>query len=69
MTPPTQLLQMLQRMQIPDGDASKQAALLDALKPFVTPTHKKRLEKALQLSRLSQMAGLALQELEQDNSV
>ena len=44
-----------------------QQALLEALKPFVSPAHQKRLARALQLAQLSKMAGLALQTLEQEN--
>ena len=42
-------------------------SLLEALKPFVSPAHQKRLARALQLAQLSKMAGLALQTLEQEN--
>ena len=64
---PGQLLQLAQQLQSAKTGAPKQQALLEALKPFVSPAHQKRLAKALQLAQLSKMAGLALQTLEQEN--
>ena len=63
---PGQLLQLAQQLQSAKRGAPKQQALLEALKPFVSPAHQKRLARALQLSQLSKMAGLALQALEQE---
>lgn len=64
---PGQLLQLAQQLQSAKAGAPKQQALLEALKPFVSPAHQKRLARALQLAQLSKMAGLALQTLEQEN--
>lgn len=64
---PGQLLQLAQQLQSAKRGAPKQQALLEALKPFVSPAHQKRLARALQLAQLSKMAGLALQTLEQEN--
>ena len=64
---PGQLLQLAQQLQSAKAGAPKQQALLEALRPFVSPAHQKRLARALQLAQLSKMAGLALQTLEQEN--
>ena len=40
---------------------AKQQALVQALLPYLRPGHQKRLERAVQIARLSHLAGAALQ--------
>ncbi len=51
------LMQMMQQMQHTDG---KQEALLCALKPYLSPQRRDKLDRAMQLARISQLAGSAL---------
>lgn len=51
------LMQIMQQVQQTDG---KQEALLQALKPFLAPERREKLDKAMQLARISHLAGFAL---------
>lgn len=51
------LMQLMQQAQHTDG---KQEALLQALKPFLKPERQEKLDRAMQLSRISHLAGFAL---------
>ena len=51
------LMQMMQQMRHTDG---KQEALLRALKPYLAPERQEKLDKAMQLARISHVAGFAL---------
>lgn len=50
------LLQMSQRM----GGDERQQALIQALKPFIRPERARKLERAIQIARMSRLAGQAL---------
>ena len=50
------MMQLFQQMQQNDG---KQEALLRALKPYLAPDRREKLDKAMQLARLSHIAGFA----------
>lgn len=60
-----QLFQLMQTVQQVGQQDPQQKALLDALRPFVSGQHCHRLERAMQMAKLSQLAGLALQGYEQ----
>ena len=51
------LMQMMQAMQHSDG---KQEALLQALKPYLAPARQAKLDRAMELARISHIAGFAL---------
>lgn len=51
------MLQLVQQAQHSDG---KQEALLCALKPFLRPERRDKIDRALRIARLSQLAGSAL---------
>lgn len=51
------LMQMMQQLQQTDG---KQEALLCALKPYLAPHRQEKLDRAMQLARISHLAGFAL---------
>ena len=51
------ILQMLQQSKTPDG---KQDALIHALMPYLHPARQKRLQRAIRIARISQLAGYAL---------
>ncbi len=51
------LLQIMQQLQQTD---TKQDALLCALKPYLAPDRQAKLDKAMQLARLSQIARFAM---------
>ncbi len=51
------MMQLMQQVQQNDG---KQEALLHALKPYLAPDRRDKLDKAMQLARLSKIAGFAL---------
>lgn len=61
-----QLLHLLQTFQQAGQSDPQQQALLDALRPYVTPSHCQRLERAMQMAQLSRLAGLAITDLNQD---
>lgn len=50
----TQLLSQASRME------RRQDALLRALKPFLQPSRQEKIDKAMQVARISQLAGYAL---------
>lgn len=50
------MMQLFQQMQHSDG---KQDALLRALKPYLAPDRREKLDRAMQLARLSHIAGRA----------
>ncbi len=52
-----QMMQIFQQMQQTD---SKQEALLCALKPYLAPERREKLDQAMQLARFSRLAQLAL---------
>ena len=51
------MMQLMQQMQQNDG---RQEALLRALKPYLAPDRRDKLDQAMQLARLSKIAGFAL---------
>ncbi len=51
------MMQLMQQVQQNDG---RQEALLRALKPYLAPDRREKLDKAMQLARLSKIAGCAL---------
>ena len=51
------MMGMMQQAQHTDG---KQEALLCALKPFLRPERREGIDRAMQLARISQLAGIAL---------
>ncbi len=51
------LMQLMQHAQQSDG---KQEALLQALKPYLAPDRREKLDRAMQLARISHLAGFAL---------
>ena len=61
---PEQMLGMLQKVQEAGQQDPRLQGLVQALKPFVTPEHCRRLERAIQLSGLAKLSQLALQEFD-----
>ena len=51
------IMQMLQQSQRTDG---RQESLLCALKPYLRPARREKIDRAIQIARLSQMASFAL---------
>lgn len=51
------MMQLMQQAQRADG---KQEALLSALKPYLAPERREKLDRAIQLARISHLAGYAL---------
>ena len=51
------IMELMQQAQRSDG---KQEALLCALKPFLRPERREKIDQALQLARISHLAGFAL---------
>ncbi len=51
------LMQLMQQLQQTDA---KQDALLCALKPYLAPDRQAKLDKAMQIARLSRIAGFAM---------
>ena len=49
------------------GENSKQEALVEALLPYLRPGRQEKLQKALKLSRLSHLAGIALKQYSETN--
>ena len=58
------ILQLLQNVQQAGQQDPAQHALIDALRPYVSQQHCRRLERALQMAQLSKLAGTALQSME-----
>lgn len=57
----TQLVGTLFQMSRSMGGDDRQVALIQALKPFVRPERAQKLERAIQIARISRLAGNALQ--------
>lgn len=51
------MLRLMQQLQQTD---SRQDALLCALKPYLAPERREKIDRAIQLARISQLAGTAL---------
>lgn len=51
------IMGLLQKMNSPNG---KQDALMHALMPYLRPNRQKKLQRALQVAKMSQIAGVAL---------
>lgn len=51
------LTQLMQQAQQSDG---KQEALICALKPFLAPERREKMDRAMQIARISHLAGFAL---------
>lgn len=51
------LMQIMQQMQQTDA---KQEALFSALKPYLAPERQEKLDRAMQIAKLSHLAGYAL---------
>ena len=51
------LMQLMQQAQQSDG---KQEALICALKPFLAPERREKMDRAMQIARISHLAGFAL---------
>lgn len=51
------MMQLMQQAQRADG---KQEALLLALKPYLAPERREKLDRAMQIARISHLAGYAL---------
>ena len=66
---PTQALPdmgaVMELLQKGAGQEMQRDALLHALIPYLKPDRRRRLEKAMQLARLSSLAGFALQSMKE----
>ena len=51
------LMRLMQQAQQSDG---KQEALICALKPFLAPERREKMDRAMQIARISHLAGFAL---------
>lgn len=51
------MMEMMRQMQQTDG---RQEALLTALKPYLAPERREKLDRAMQLAKMSRLAGFAL---------
>ena len=60
---PMQLLQGFLQMSKQMGGDERQLALFQALKPFVRPDRAEKLDRAIQVAKISRLAGNALQKL------
>ena len=60
---PMQLMQSLLRLSQQGGGDERQIALFQALKPFVSRDRAEKLDRAIQIARISRLAGNALQSL------
>ncbi len=58
------MLSMLELMKQFGAGDPKEAQLLNALKPYCSEQRQQRIERALQIARLSQMAGAALRNMD-----
>lgn len=59
--PDSEMLQSMMRlMQQARQTDGKQEALLSALKPYLAPERREKLDRAIQLARISHLAGYAL---------
>lgn len=57
---PMQLMQSLLQLSRNAGGDERQVALFQALKPFIRPERAERLDRAMQVARISRLAGNAL---------
>ena len=53
-------------VQTAQSAGEKETALLRALSPFLKPHHRKKIEKAVQLAKLSKLAKLAAEQTQTD---
>lgn len=60
---PMELMRGLLNLSRNTGGDQRQLALFQALKPFVRPDRAEKLERAIQVARISRLAGSALQTL------
>ena len=60
---PAQLLQGFLQLSKQMGGDDRQLALFQALKPFVRPERDEKLDRAIQVARISRLAGNTLQKL------
>lgn len=61
---PMQLMQNLVRMSNQAGSLNpQQQALIQAIKPFLTPERAEKLERAIQVANISQMASASLRQM------
>ena len=60
---PMQLLQGFLQMSKQMGGDERQLALFQALKPFVRPDRAEKLDRSIQVAKISRLAGNALQKL------
>ena len=60
---PAQLLQGFLQLSKQMGGDDRQLALFQALKPFVRPERAEKLDRAIQVARISRLAGNTLQKL------
>ena len=58
---PPSVMAMLQQANNLDG---KEVALFNALKPFLKPSRREKIDKAMRIARLSHLAGFALRNLD-----
>ena len=60
---PAQLIQGFLQLSRQSGGDERQLALFQAIKPFIRPDRAEKLERAIQVARISRLAGNALQKL------
>lgn len=58
------MLSMLELIQQFGGTDPREAQLLNALKPYCSKQRQRRIDRALQIARISQIAGAALRSME-----
>ncbi|MBE6931942.1 MAG: hypothetical protein E7464_00980 [Ruminococcaceae bacterium] len=59
-------IQGLEKLMQSAGGNGRHTALFQALGPFLSPKRRKKLERALQIGRLSGLASLALQQTDRE---
>lgn len=59
-------MQGLEKLMQSAGGNGRHAALFQALGPFLSPKRQKKLERAVQIGRLSGLASLALQQTDRE---
>ena len=60
---PAQLIQGFLQLSRQSGGDERQLALFQAIKPFIRPDRAEKLDRAIQVARISRLAGNALQKL------
>ncbi len=65
---PAQLMGSLMQMANSMGGDDRQLALIQALKPFVRPERARKLERAVQVARMSRLAERAIHTLSQNGT-